>query len=155
MKKRPSILVVLLSLGASVIAAQGFDMDVFARTTLGSNSKDVDSFLLPIRVGLGVSYDYELKPFISPGVKAQIGFSPLGSMLKEKIIMFDFGCRLFDGIRFGHCELEPFLGYTLSAVAANGANYSASRFDVGIEVILGAVGLECAPPSVPSRRVPR
>lgn len=144
LKQRLSILLIMLAFGATAIAAQGFDMDVFARTSFASNSKSADSFILPLRVGLSASYDYEFKPSLSPGLKAQIGFFPLGSMMKEKIIMFDFGGRLFDGIRFGNCELEPFFGYSYSSVSANSVHYGASRFDVGLEAIFGAVGLECA-----------
>jgi hypothetical protein len=144
MKSRSKILIALFVLATTSIAAQGFDMDAFFRTSIGPNQKTADAILLPMRVGLGASYDYELKPFISPGLKAQIGFSPLGGMMNEKLIMFDFGCRLFDGIRFGHFELEPFLGYTLTAASANGANYSAGRIDAGIEAIFGIFGLECA-----------
>jgi hypothetical protein len=144
MNRRRSVLLVLLVFGSAVVAAQGFDLDVFARTTLGSDSQSVDSYLLPLRTGISASYDYEFKPGLSPGLKAQIGFFPLSAMLTEKIIMFDFGCRLFDGIRFGSCELEPFFGYSYSSVSANDVNYGASRFDVGLEVIFGTIGLECA-----------
>jgi hypothetical protein len=144
MNKRFSVLAILLAFGASVIAAQGFDVDVFAKTSLGPTVKNADSLLLPMRIGLSASYDYELKPGLSPGLKAQVGFFPLGGMMKENIIMLDFGGRLFDGIRLGHCELEPFLGYSYSSVTAHSVNYGAGRFDVGLEAIFGAIGIECA-----------
>jgi hypothetical protein len=119
-------------------------MDVFARTSLGGDAKGADAVILPMRVGLSASYDREYAPFLSPGLKAQVSFFPLGGMLKESVLMFDVGGRIFDGIRFGHCELEPFIGYAYSMAAANAHNYGAARFDAGLEAIFGSFGIECA-----------
>lgn len=134
-----------LMMGLLAANAQGFDMDMFLHVNMDSSPKaTADDIFLSARLGISGAYEKEITPLLAPGAKVQVGLFPLGSMLKEPIWLFDFSGRVFNGMRFGSAEFQPFIGYTFRTAAANHQSYSAGYPEVGLEVIIGMIGLECA-----------
>lgn len=143
--KKGLIVSFFLTLCLLAANAQGFDMDIFLHVNMDSSSRATpDDMLLSARLGISGAYEQEINPLLAPGAKVQVGLFPLGSMLKEPIWLCDFSGRVFNGMRVGSAEFQPFVGYTFRTAAANRLSYSAGYPEVGVEAIIGMIGLECA-----------
>lgn len=143
--KRLFSFIVLMILFTGMAFAQGFDLNVFVSAVYDVNSTNgFEEILIKARNGIGFAYDHEIMPFLSPGVEAQIGFCPFASMFKEKVILFDYSARIYNGMRLAGLELQPYLGYNFRTARADGSAYQSGTTELGIRSIFSTYGLEFA-----------